>query len=353
MQRVKIVLIALTTMLISGALATGQPPPAKVVVAKVFEKEIVRTNQMVGIVDFDKQSGISTEISGLIERVSIVEGTVVNKGAVLAKLNTDFIKKNIEISAKQVEQVEIQIKTAEKDLKRFETLYKKLATSEKTYDDLLGTYRERVKQREIILKSIEKLKLEMRKSTIRAPFRGLILQKFKHEGEWISPEAAICTLASIDDVFVKVAVAESLIRFVKPGDEVTLTIDALEKEIQGTIQNFMPVADIASKTFQIKIAVPYFKEILQNMSATVQVPVSHKKKLRMIKRDALIRNQGKDFVYTIKDGKAKILPVNIVGFDGEFVGVDNPYIVPGMPVVIDGNDRLRPDQSVQIVKKAI
>jgi multidrug efflux pump subunit AcrA (membrane-fusion protein) len=76
MQRAKIVLIVLTMMLICAVLAIGQPPPAKVVVAKVYEKEIVRTNQMVGIVDFDKQSGISTEVSGLIEQVSIVEGTV-------------------------------------------------------------------------------------------------------------------------------------------------------------------------------------------------------------------------------------------------------------------------------------
>ena len=71
----------------------------------------------------------------------------------------------------------------------------------------------------------------------------------------------------------------------------------------------------------------------------------------MIKRDALIKHQGKDFVYTVKDGKATILPVNIVVFSGEYVGVDNPYVVPGMPVVIDGNDRLRPDQAVEIVEK--
>lgn len=351
MERVKIFLMIFTVLLITASSVNGQPPAAKVVVAKVYEKEIVRTNQMVGIVDFDKQSGISAEVSGLIEQLFIIEGAVVDKGAVLAKLNTDFVEKDIEISRKQVEQVEIQIQTAEKDLKRFETLYKKSATSEKVYDDLLGTYRERAKQREIILQDIEKLKLEVKKSTIKAPFRGLILQKFKYEGEWISPGSAICTLASIDDVFVKVAIAEDFIRFVKPGDEVILAIDALEKEIKGKIQYIVPVADMASKTFQIKIAVPYFKDIIQNMSVTVQVPVSNKMKLRMIKRDALVRNQGKNFVYTIKDGKAKILPVNIVGYDGEFVGVDNPYIAPGMPVVIDGNDRLRPDQPVQIVEK--
>ena len=89
------------------------------------------------------------------------------------------------------------------------------------------------------------------------------------------------------------------------------------------------------------------------MSATVQVPASSRMKLKMIKRDALIRNQGKDFVYTIKEGKAKILPINIVGYDGEFVGVNNPYIVPGMPIVIDGNDRLRPDQPAQIIEDAL
>ena len=71
----------------------------------------------------------------------------------------------------------------------------------------------------------------------------------------------------------------------------------------------------------------------------------------MIKRDALIKFQGKDFVYTVKDGKAAILPVNIVVYAGEFLGVDNPYIVAGMPVVVDGNDRLKPDQPVEIIEK--
>ena len=77
----------------------------------------------------------------------------------------------------------------------------------------------------------------------------------------------------------------------------------------------------------------------------------NKMKLKMIKRDALIKYQGKDFVYTVKDGKATILPINIVVFSGEYVGVDNPYVVPGMPVVVDGNDRLKPDQEVEIVQK--
>jgi multidrug efflux pump subunit AcrA (membrane-fusion protein) len=78
------------------------------------------------------------------------------------------------------------------------------------------------------------------------------------------------------------------------------------------------------------------------------VAASAKKKLAIIPRDALIKFQGKDFVYTVTEGKASILPVNIVAFLGQKVGVDNPYITPGMMVVIEGNERLRPDQAVVV-----
>jgi RND family efflux transporter MFP subunit len=331
----------------------AQPPQqaAKVVVAKVFEKEIAKTSQIIGIADFDKKSGISAEVSGLIETQTIVEGTVVKKGDILVRLNTDFISKNIEIKKKEEDQIEVKTENTRKNLKRYETLLKQDAASEKTYDDLSDNLKEFLKQKEIVRKNIEKLELEIKKSVIKAPFDGLILEKYKNEGEWISPGTPICSLASVEDVVVKVSVSEDLVKYIASENQVTLVINALEREITGTIRKIVPVADLASKTFQIKIGIPYFKEVIQNMSATVNVPVSSKTKLKMIKRDALVRNQGKDFVYTVKDGKASILPINIAGYDGEYVGVDNEYIAAGMPVVIDGNDRLRPDQPVEVIEK--
>ena len=90
------------------------------------------------------------------------------------------------------------------------------------------------------------------------------------------------------------------------------------------------------------------ENVAENMSATVHVPTSEKKTLSMIPRDALIKFQGKDFVYTVKEGKAAILPINIVTYMGSMVGADNPYFVEGMAVVVEGNERLRPDQPVTV-----
>ena len=90
------------------------------------------------------------------------------------------------------------------------------------------------------------------------------------------------------------------------------------------------------------------EKVAENMSATVFIPTSPKRLLSIIPRDALIKFKGQDFVYTVKDDKAVILPVNIVTYLGDTVGADNPYFAAGMPVVIEGNERLQPDQPVVI-----
>ena len=89
-------------------------------------------------------------------------------------------------------------------------------------------------------------------------------------------------------------------------------------------------------------------DVAENMSATVYVPVSEKKTLKIIPRDAVVKFQGKDFIYTIKEDKAAMMPVHIVAYMGTEVGVDDPHIAADIPVVVDGNERLRPDQPVVI-----
>lgn len=331
-----------------GATAQG-PPPAKVVVDKIVEADLAPTTPMVGALDFDKQSGISAEISGLIQSLAVTEGRLVKKGDLLVRLNTDLLEKDIEILSKQVAQLEVKVQNARKNVQRFEKLFKKNAASEKAYDDVADALSELLLEQAVIRKRIERLELQVVKSRIRAPFDGLVLEKQRNEGEWLATGAPVCTLASTEDMMVRVAVPEELIRYVRPGQEVSLTIGALEKSLQGVVDTIVPVADVTSKTVQVKIAIPYARAFIKNMSATVHVPANNKMRLKMVRRDALVRNQGKVFIYTVEADKAKLLPVTVSAYDGELVGLADPYLKPGMPVVIDGNERLRPGQAVAVV----
>ena len=109
------------------------------------------------------------------------------------------------------------------------------------------------------------------------------------------------------------------------------------------------MADPRTKNVMLKIRLPQMEIVAENMSATVYVPVSKRKRLKLVPRDALVNFQGKDLIYTVKEGKAAPLPIHIVAFVGEFAALDNKEIPKGMTVVVDGNERLRPGQPVQII----
>lgn len=338
------------TFFLTAAAVLAQAPAARVVVSDVFEKRLAPTQEMIGVVDFDKQAGLSSEVSGLIARDAIVEGGLVKKGDLMVRLNTDFVKKDLKILARQVAQLDIKIENAKKNVTRYKSLFSQNAASEKTYDDLTDGLKELLVRKEILAVTIEKRKLQLVKSRIRAPFDGIVLAKMKTEGEWVAPGVPICTIAATGDIVARVAVPEAFIRFVHVGQRLSLSVSALDKTMQGRVSAIVPVADPASKTFQIKIGMAYSPKLIKNMSVAVFIPVSRPMTLKMISRDALVRNQGKQFVYAVVDGKAKMMPVTIAVYAGELVGVTDSALTVGMPIVIDGNERLRPGQPVKIVK---
>ena len=344
--------IVVAALLFSGiirSLCTQDMPPAQVVVSHVFEKEIAQTSPFVGIVDFNKIADVAPEIEGLIENHFFDESDLVTKGDPLVKLGIDFTNKDIEIIQKQIEEIDVKIQSAGKNVGRLEKLFKTSASSEREYDEYFYLHKELLKQKERLGKELERLNLSIEKSTVRAPFTGIVLEKFQELGEWVNSDSPICSIASTEDIFIKVAALENLRKFLFAGQKLVVEIKAIDEQFDGEILSFVPVADMKSKTFFVKVKIPYFDHAIRNMSATVHVPVSVKKKMSMIRRDALIKFGGKDFIYTIDGNKAQIIPIDILVYDGEYVGVDSPQITTGMPVVIDGNDRLQPDQAV-IVK---
>jgi len=95
--------------------------------------------------------------------------------------------------------------------------------------------------------------------------------------------------------------------------------------------------------------IPYSEGLLQNLTADVEVPAGIRQKLQWLPRDALVRKGGKDLVYTVVDNKSKIIPITIISRTAAEIGVKNPTITPDTLIVVNGNDRLRPNQPVKVI----
>ncbi|MES9905805.1 MAG: efflux RND transporter periplasmic adaptor subunit, partial [Sedimenticola sp.] len=326
------------------------PPPARVVVAMVEERVIAETSSLMGVIDFDRISEVSGEVSGLIIEQLAVEGKHVKQGDPLVRLNTDLTRKDMDIKRKEQAQVSADMEKVGRTLKRLESLLKNNSASRQAYDDSRFDLSALEQKRATLGQQLQRLQLQLDKSTVRAPFDGLVLNKFKEQGEWLAPGNPICRLASTQDVIAKIAIPESLVRYQKAGEPLSVSLPALGRQLDGNIRGFTPVADLRSKSAILKINLPFTEGMIQNMSIETEIPSGNKRRLRLIPRDALVQIKGKDFVYSVKENKAKMLPLNIVARTKDFVAVDKPPVTTGMMVVIDGNDRLRPDQAVTIIK---
>ncbi len=345
------IVVALLAALAVGSVHAQQGGPARVVLAPVTEEVLRQSAEMVGVLEFDRTSAVVAEVSGVIDRLHVTEGQMLRAGDPIIRLNNDFLEKDIAIKRLELDRLNVELEKEELDLGRLQTLIKTEATSQLTYESALYGHNAKQKQRDIAQQSLERLELELKKSVLRAPFPGVVLEVMKDVGEFTGPQTPVVRIAATSEVLVKVAVSENVLRYLNNGERVDVTIDALDLSLAGTIRGVIPVADLRSKSAILQVAIPYGDHMVENMSARVQVPVSDKRTLRVLKRDALVSMNGRDFVYTVKEGKAALVPVNIVSRLAGNIAVDNPQVQAGMQVVVDGNDRLRPDQPVVVIGK--
>lgn len=336
------------TVAVFGVAAAQGPPPARVVVSKVTEEEVSQTRSVIGILYYERTSEISTEVAGLVELVRVNQGDHVQAGDVLVELNTEILDQEIVLTRTRIAQAELRINNTRKNFKRLENLFENQGVSEKDFDDALYTYEDAQKEKQANEDNLKKLLIQKKRSVITAPFAGVILTKNVDSGAWVQQGKQLVSLGSVNDLYVRAPISEALLRYVSMGAEVPVIITAFGEEKFGKVVDIDPVADVQTKNVFLKIKIDPLPLVAQNMSAMVHVPASPREQLRVLPRAAIIKNQGRDFIYTVKEGKASILPINVVTFLGEKVAVDNPYIVAGMEVVVEGNERLRPDQPVII-----
>jgi multidrug efflux pump subunit AcrA (membrane-fusion protein) len=108
----------------------------------------------------------------------------------------------------------------------------------------------------------------------------------------------------------------------------------------------VPQGDVATRTFPLRILLPSAPNLAQGMEARAILANGPVSETLLVPRDAVASAFGQQAVWTVQEGKAVMLPAVVVGFQGDMAGVRAEGLTAGMPVVVKGNERLRPGQPV-------
>lgn len=239
---------------------------------------------------------IAPEISGRIKRLFINEGSFVQKGSVLVKLE------DAELQA-QLSKVKALIDLAEINAKREKELLKGGGTSA----ELL----ERADNTVITLQSdFQMLKAAIAKTEIKAPFSGTIGLKEVSEGSFVSPGTKISHLVNSSPIRIECSIPEKYTSLIKKNMKIQFHVYGNEQSFEAKISAINPMIDPISRTTKIIALYSNKKEECKpGAFADIEIPLSVEEKAIIIPNEAIVPDIRGLRVFLLKQGKAKPKPI--------------------------------------------
>ena len=252
-----------------------------------------------GTFDPNKETKISAEIQGKINEVLVDIGSVVHKGQSLVQLDNSLLKL-------QLQSIEVQIEGLDADVNRYTILAKADAIQGVQLEkSVLGLKTAKVQKATLVE--------QINKTTIKAPFNGVVTSKLSEEGAFAAPGVPLLQITDITNLKFTVNVPESeLIKF-KLNQNYSLKVDAYSEIIlTGKATMIGSKANMGS-SFPVQFAVnntPDLK-IKSGMFGKVNLKNDNQEKSIIIPASAIVGTANQPQVYLIKNGKSVLQNITI------------------------------------------
>lgn len=335
-------LVLLLVPMLFAAEKGKAPRPSLVVTAPVTKGVVKLLQSYVGTLYYDRQSQIASEFEGVVSTLRFQEGQHVKKGDVLVRLDTKVLEANIDAKESGLKALEADLTRQERELDRSKALLKRNSISQSSYDLVFyGT--EQLRAQVAALRSELKAKqIELKKNAITAPYDAIVTTRDVDIGEWVGKGATVATLVDPQSIEARLNVPAALITVLRKDEkQYAAVIDG--RDVDVTLERIIPQADTVSRTFPIELSVPKTMGLIEGMRIDVQIPTLKEQESLQVPRDAVIKRFGQTIVFTVVNGKAMMLPVQVIGYKKEMVAIMGKGLTEKMRVVTKGNERIFPN----------
>ena len=282
-----------------------------------------------------KESRISSELQGKINQIMVAEGNFVKKGQAIIQLDNSLLKLSLQSVLVQKDGLEV-------DVKRFGILVKAEA--------IQGVQLEKA---ELGLRSaklqVASLQEQINKSTIRAPFSGIVTAKLTEVGAFASPGIPLMQISDISTLKFIVNVPESDLNRFRMNQTYTVSSDAYpDLDFSAKVAmvgskantgNSFPVQLIVNNTSDLKIKSGMFGKVnLKNPVAEQGI---------FVPSSALLGTSEQPQIYLIRNGKAVLQKV-MIGAKVKNTSKVSSGLKPGDVIITGGMINLFDGANVQV-----
>jgi RND family efflux transporter MFP subunit len=327
--------------------AVDQPAgsPVPVQVGTVTTRSMSAYSWIPGSIVSRSDARIASVIAGRVVWVADV-GQRVKAGTLIAKLDDTPSQIRAQDLRAQVARAKAQLVVAATQLERFNQLAATKVVSISQLDDARG---QSDMAREDVLRAEAQLRqaaYEINESHIRAPFPGVVTERFIQKGEYVQLGAATVRLVNTTDIEARATAALGLAANIRLGQIVSIRDHGRERP--GRIRTIVPVGDDRSRQFEARVVFED-PDWLVGTSVEVSLPSAAERTAITIPRDALVIRQNHSYVLRVSHANTvEELDVTPGIALADVVEVSGP-VSPGDRLVTRGAERLSAGQAVKVI----
>lgn len=277
---------------------TKEMPIPKVKVETLFAESIFDSVELYGRTEPDRVTTLKAEVAGKVVEVLAKRGAKVSKGDVIAKLAINDLAARLAQSKALLAQREIEYQGA-------------LKLNKDGYQGEVQV--SRAKAALVAAKAqVERLEIDIAHTTIRAPFDGVMNTRYVEQGDYLKNGDKVAMIADLDPLVVRAHVTESQINNLTIGQNANISL-LNSQQASGQIRYLSSVADDATNTFKIEVAIPNSDyQLLAGLSGEVDIALAKTDAIKVSPALLALDEQGNIGIKTVKESRVIFTPINVV-----------------------------------------
>jgi membrane fusion protein (multidrug efflux system) len=242
-------LLALVTGCHGGAEAQAAPAgaatpaaaPTQVALAQVVQQKMPRLLTLTGAVIANRQSDVAANVAGRIVATYVERGQAVKQGEVLALVDSRTAGLSASAAAAQASAAQTQEALAQGDCDRADKLYAQGVMTQADHDRAKAQCSAQVFQAKAAVANAAVAKKLAGDTSIRAPFAGIVGERFVNVGEYVQAPTRVASIYSVDPVRVQISVPESAVSKIAKGQMLQVQVGAYpERSFPARVEYVSP-----------------------------------------------------------------------------------------------------------------
>lgn len=325
---------------------------------KTYEDIVLASGEIVS----DESLKLNSQASGEVLVMDIEEGDKISKNQVIAKLDSKELQKNIdeksaevtlsessydatistsyELAKKDIERLKLELIDLNESYEKTKLLFESGVASKQEVEDLenaiakknielesakikMQSYSENGSEAKRQQSQLQKAQVGLKnaqqdasKYIIKSPVAGIVTKKYISQGEVVQTGAQIVEISRTDKRYAKIKIDEKYVGDIKVNQIVNVyPSSSPDKKISSKISYISPFVDKDTGTITAKIEIPKSSEdtFLLSLTVTVEIITKIYNNALVLPFEYVVFEDNNSYIFIAENGKAKKLPVNIIG----------------------------------------